>query len=190
MNWALDEKNYKIHPQKFALYSAFASIIMMFVALTSAYIVRQSAGNWLEFPLPNLFYSSTVVILLSSITLHASFINFKKRNTSMYRTFLVATYVLGLAFLVLQYLGWQAMTDMGVNFTLNPSGDFIYVISGIHAAHILGGIGAMTVALVHAFSLPHVPSPGRILRFELTAHYWHFVGLVWLYLLIFFIIQQ
>ena len=179
----------KIHPKKFALYTACVSILMMFVAFTSAYIVRQAAGNWLEFSLPNVFYWSTLVILLSSLSLHASYLAFKRGQVARYRYLILVTFGLGLLFLVLQYQGWLAMQDIGVGLKTNPSGSFIYVISGVHAAHVLGGIAALAVAALHAFSLPYKLLPGRKLRFELTLTYWHFVDFLWVYLLLFFTFQ-
>lgn len=179
----------KIHPKKFALFVACASMVMLFAAFTSAYIVRQAAGNWLEFRLPEIFYINTGVMLLSSAALHGSYLAFKKGKTQAYRVLLVITLILGVAFLALQYQGWQALTEIGVGLTTNPSGSFVYVISGVHAAHILGGIAALVVAIIHAMALPHKVTKARKLRFELTSIYWHFVDFLWIYLLVFFTIQ-
>jgi cytochrome c oxidase subunit III len=179
-----------IHPKKFALWAACASIMMMFAAFTSAYIVRQAAGNWLEFRLPDIFYFNTAVILLSSVALHSSYLAFKRGRTQAYRWLLVGAMILGLAFLVLQYQGWQALAGIGVELTTNPSGSFVYVISGVHAAHILGGVAVLALALLHAFVLPHKVTPARQLRFEMTLTYWHFVDFLWLYLLLFFTLAQ
>lgn len=175
----------KIHPKKFALWVACGSMLMMFAGLSSAYMVREVAGNWLEFQLPTTFKISTAVILLSSAALHFSFLQFKKGHERNYKIFLIAALVLGLGFVVTQYQGWLAMVEMGVPLKTNPSGDFIYVISGIHAAHVLGGIGTLIVALIHAFGLPFQVTPGRKLRFELTVTFWHFVDFLWLYLFFF-----
>ncbi|MCB0607283.1 MAG: cytochrome c oxidase subunit 3 [Lewinellaceae bacterium] len=179
----------KIHPHKFALWAACAGIVMMFASLTSAYLVRQAAGNWLEFRLPEIFFASTGAIVASSLTLHGSYLAFMRGNAGLYRGLMVATVILGLAFLVLQYEGWQALVDIGVPLKTNPSGDFIYVISGLHAAHVLGGIGVLTVALLHAFMLEYKVTPNRKVRFELTLTYWHFVDALWVYLLVFFILS-
>ena len=174
----------------FALYVACASIMMMFAAFTSAYIVRQAAGNWLEFRMPDIFYYNTIVILLSSVSLHFSYLSFKRQKFALYRALLVVTFVLGLVFLVLQYQAWMALMSIGVELTTNPSGSFVYVISGIHAAHILGGIAALAIALLHAFLLKDEIKEGRKLRFRLTLTYWHFVDLLWVYLLLFFTLQS
>jgi len=184
------DKKPAIQPVKFALWAGFASIIMMFVSLTSAYVVRQSAGNWLEFKLPSVFLYSSFVILLSSVTLHMSYAGFKKGNEISYKLFLVATMALALMFIMFQYQGWTEMRHIGVDLNGNPSGSFVYVISGLHAAHVLGGIGILVVALMQAFSLKYEVTPRRILRFQLTTQYWHFVDILWIYLFIFFLIQR
>jgi len=179
----------KIHPHKFALWVACCSITMMFMAWTSAYVVRQAAGNWLEFRLPDIFLINTAVIILSSITLHAAYNAFKKGNTAVYKGGLVVTAVLGLAFLIGQYLGWMELRSIGIDLVGNPSGSFVYVISALHAAHIIGGVAAVLIACLHAFMLPHKVTPKRKLRFELTLTYWHFVDLLWVYLLGFMLFQ-
>ncbi len=175
----------KIHPKKFGLWVALGSITMMFMALTSAYIVRQAAGNWLEFSLPNIFYWNTLVIVASSVTLHGSYAAYKRGEQGLYRGLLAMTFLLGLAFITLQYQGWLDLVKLGIPMKTNPSGDFIYVISGVHAAHVLGGLAALSVALLTAFLRPFRQTPARKLRFELTLTYWHFVDLLWIYLIVF-----
>jgi cytochrome c oxidase subunit III len=184
------QNNFRIHPQQFALYLGIAGIIMMFSALTSAYIVRQAAGNWLEFRLPNLFFTSTAFIILSSMTLQYSYISLKKGAFSMYKLSLSMTFILGLLFVVLQYGAWLQLEEIGVYLTGNPAGSFVYALSGLHAFHVLGGIGALVMALVYAFNLPSKVTEKRLLRLRMTAHYWHFVGVLWIYLLTFFILQK
>jgi len=185
-----NEMRNKIHAQKFALYISFASIVMMFIAFTSAYIVKQAAGNWLEFAIPSMFYISTVVILLSSITLHSSYKAFLAGKEGMYKTLLIVSLILGISFLVLQYHGWQDMFAVGVDLKGNVSGSFVYLITGVHALHIVGGIAAIIVAIVHAFTLKFRLTEKRKLRFELTLHYWHFVDFLWVYLFGFILLYR
>lgn len=175
----------KIHPYKFALWVGCATLTMMFAALTSAYIVRQAGGNWLEFALPQVFKLSTVAILMSSLALHGSYISYKKGNELAYKGLLMATFLLGMVFFVFQYKGWQAMEAAGIPFTLHPAGDFVYVISWVHAAHVIGGIAILTVAMIHAFGLKFKVTEKRKLRFQLSLTYWHFVDLLWVYLFFF-----
>ncbi len=158
---------------------------MLFAALTSAYIVRQAGGNWLEFPLPNMFFVSTAIILSSSVAMHGSYVAFKKGNETLYKGLLVLAVLLGIGFVISQYMGWNALKDMGVPLRLNPSGDFIYVVSGIHVMHVLGGIAALFVSLFAAFGLPFKVTQARRLRFEMTLIYWHFVDFLWIYLIVF-----
>lgn len=182
--------NNRIHPHKFALWVGMGSILMMFASLTSAYIVRQAAGNWLEFGLPRIFYFSTLVIVLSSMTLHYSYRSFVKEEESKYKIALVVSFILGLAFVVLQYYSWMALFNQGIDLKGNPSGSFLYVITGLHALHVLGGIAALVVAMIHAFTLKFKVTYKRKIRFELVNHYWHFVDLLWIYLFIFLIISR
>lgn len=176
----------KIHPHMFLLMVAMASLFMLFAAFTSAYLVRQSSGNWLEFDLPNVFFTNTGVILLSSITLHLSYRAFKKGNAALYKGLLPVTFLLGCAFVYLQYVGWLEMGDMGIHLDGNASGALVIVISAVHAAHVLGGLGALALANAHAYMLPYKLTKTRKLRFELTLVYWHFVDVLWVYLLLFF----
>ena len=180
----------KIHTHKLALWIGIATIIMMFGAFTSAYIIRRAAGNWYEFKLPDIFFFNTLVIVVSSVTLHLAYRAFVSEKERVYKMLLLTTFVLGIVFVVLQYQGWKALTEMGATFTANPSSSFVYVISGVHAAHVLGGITALTVAIVHAFYLPFKPTPRRKLRLDLVLNYWHFVDILWVYLLVFFMLQS
>ena len=175
----------RVHPQKFALWAAMASIVMMFASLSSAYIVRQAAGNWLEFQLPSAFYISTIIILLSSITLHKSYTSFINGQERPYKLFLIMSFVLGLGFVVSQYVGWQNLYSLGIDLKGNPSGSFLYVMTFIHVVHVLGGIACLITAMFHAFALKFKVTERRKHRFELVNHYWHFVDLLWVYLLIF-----
>ncbi len=180
---------YRIEPIKFGLWLGFASITMIFMAFTSAYLVRQAAGNWLEFQLPSVFYLSTTAIVLSSITLQISYESFKKGNIGLYRGLLVLTVLLGLAFVVLQYEGWLKLSSLGILIDGNPSASFVYIISAVHVFHVLGGITVLIIALFHAFALKYYVTAKRKLRFQLTLQYWHFVDILWVYLLVFFIIN-
>jgi cytochrome c oxidase subunit 3 len=184
------EKRNRIHPQKYALWVACGSMLMFFAAFTSAYIVRQNAGNWLEFVMPNLFFYSTVIIIVSSLTLHGALVAFRKLKTSMFKGLLGVSMLLGIFFLVFQYQAWTQLTENGIELTTNPSSSFLFVISGFHAAHVLGGVVAIMVAFVISLVKKHEVTPVRELRLELITQYWHFVDLLWLYLFIFLIVQQ
>ena len=178
-----------VYAPLFAMWVAMAGMVMMFGSLTSAYIVRHAAGNWLEFKIPDVFYLSTIIILLSSFTLHLSYWAFKNERKQLYKIALPVTLVLGILFIIMQYQGWMELYNIGVLLDGNPSGSFFYLISGLHAAHVIGGLFALCVATQHAFSLKFNPVEKRRRRFQIVLHYWHFVGFLWLYLFIFLMIQ-
>lgn len=160
------------------------------MAFTSAYLVRRAAGNWLHFSIPTEFLISTVVMILSSISLQISYDSFKKGKRENYIGFLLGALVLGIGFVVFQYLGWLSLTSSGVLINGNPSASFIYIITAVHVLHVLGGITALIVAVFHALSLKFYISKKRKLRFQMVLQYWHFVDILWIYLLIFFLLQR
>jgi len=174
-----------VNPQKFALWIGMASIIMMFTGWTSAYIVKHAAGNWLEFSLPSMFYVSTGLIVLSSICLHTSYIAYKKQKEGLYKGMLVIALILGISFVACQYQGWMQLYGMGVDLKANVAGSFTYLLTAAHAVHVLGGIACLIVAMIHALTLKFRYLEKRKNRYELVLQYWHFVGVLWIYLLLF-----
>ena len=180
----------KIHPHKMVLYVGIGSLLMLFIALTSAYIVRRASGNWLEFSIPTIFYVNTLVIVLSSLTLHLAYRAFKREASGAYRSWLGLTLGLGIAFLIMQFMGWDALAAQGVPLKINPSGDFVYAFGWLHAVHLVAGIAALAVSFVLAFVLPLRRTPARQLRLELTVIFWHFLDALWIYLIIFLSLQR
>ncbi len=179
----------KIHPLKFMMFVSIASLFMLFVAFTSFYLVRKSSGNWHEFELPSQFFISAGVMLLSSLTIHFSRVFFEKENKMMYKLLLFTTLILGFVFVYLQYSGWKAMEADAIYLTGNASGATIYVISALHVAHVLGGVVGLILANLHANILPFEVTDFRKLRLELTSIYWHFVDILWIFLLLIFVTQ-
>jgi cytochrome c oxidase subunit 3 len=173
----------KIHPHKFTLWVGIGSIVMMFAGLTSAYIVKRNQANWTTFELPVEFWYSTAAIILSSLTLHLASKAFNERQMSRYRTLATVTLVLGAIFLVLQVVGFTHLWNNGFTLQANVSFSFLYVIVGLHGLHVLGGVIALIVLSLKAYS-KKVRNYSRI-PLELVSTYWHFVDLLWLYLLIF-----
>lgn len=175
----------KIHPHKFTLWVAIGSILMMFAGLTSAYIVKRNQANWITFDLPMAFWFSTAVIILSSLTIFLASRAFKERAMARYRILVAATLVLGVFFIVLQVIGFKQLWEAGITLTANVSYSFLYIIVGIHAVHVIGGIIALIIMSLKAFS-----SKVRNYSFvpvDLMSTYWHFVDILWVYLLIFLI---
>lgn len=178
----------KIHPHKFNMWIAIASIIMMFAGLTSGYIVRQAQGNWVYFELPQVFWISTFVIFASSITMILGIRMFKQRKMTAYRALITITLLLGIAFTLLQYLGFTQLYDNNIRVDGNPSESFLFIIAGLHLLHIIGGIIALLIVFFRAFkkNLKIYNATGL----EIVGTYWHFVDILWIYLFVFFLANQ
>ena len=182
----------KIHPHKFIMWIAIASICMMFAGWTSAFVVRKAQGNWMIFTLPLSFWISTLVVLTSSLTMHFSIKAFKERNMSRYKSLISLTAVLGVLFMVLQFMGFYEMHKAGISLASNGegvSGSFIYVISAVHLLHMLGGV----IALIIVFATVNFRKRTKIYSstsLEILGTYWHFVDVLWIYLFLFFFFNQ
>lgn len=184
-----------IHPQKFVLWLAMASMTMFFAALTSALIVKKAdIETWENFRLPDIFLYGTIAVVLVSVLMHLSLIQYRKANFGLFRWFLFAGFVMGCVFLGLQYAGWKTLTAMGMPLEGNLSGSFIYLISSLHALHIVGGLGITLIFLVFAirsrkdpiFELRNIANPRRQFNLEMLVSFWHYIDIVWVYLFVFF----
>lgn len=177
------EETLSMDPKKFILWLFILSIIMMFASQTSAYLVRRAEGNWLEYDMPQIFWYSTAVLIASSISMHWAYLAAKKDNFKSLRIAISITFVLGLIFLWMQFLGWKALVDMKVFFVGNPSGSFFYVFTGLHGFHLITGLIVLVFALLAAFQL-RVHSK-NLRRIQICITYWHFLDILWVYLFFF-----
>lgn len=175
-------------PRKFAMWLFVASATMVFAALTSAYMVRQAAGNWMVFELPSLFGVTTAIILISSATMHWAYVSARRDNREMTKLAISITTLLGIAFMVGQFLAWGALVRENVYFVGNPSGSFVYVLSGVHILHVVGGVVFLLIVLASAFR-DRVHSK-RLTQIEMCATYWHFLDALWLYLFVFLLLNR
>jgi len=183
-------KHNKIHSKKLLLWFALGSITMMFTALLSAYIYKQSSGNWIYIDIPSSFLYNTLIIVLSSVTIQWSHKMVKINNLIKAKNLLLLTLFLGLSFLLGQYFSWTEMISDEV-YLIDPrsvSGSFVYILSGLHALHIIGGIIALLVMVTKA--LKNKLNINNILGLELTLTYWHFLGLLWVYIYVFLLVNQ
>lgn len=175
----------RIHPHKFTLWVALGSIIMMFAGLTSAYIVKEGQPEWTTVELPRIFYYSTGVMLLSSLTIQMALKAFRERNMQLYRRLITVTALLGIVFISMQLIGFQTIWNRGTDFRGSGGGQFLYIIFGLHALHVVGGVIALLIMFVKAFS-SRVRNYNPV-SIELASTYWHFVDLLWIYLFVFFL---
>jgi cytochrome c oxidase subunit III len=177
------EETLSMHPRRFALWLFIVSIIMIFASMTSAYLVRQAEGNWLEFEIPPILWISTGVILASSLTVQLAFFAAQRDNLPLLRTLMLFTLGFGFAFLYLQWESWVRLVHINVYLVGNPSGSFMYVITGLHAFHLISGLVYLTIVTVNTFR--YKVHSRNILDLELAATYWHFLDFLWVALFAF-----
>lgn len=173
--------------KKMMLWFGIISMAMMFAGLTSAYVVSKSRPDWLsDLELPNAFYWSTLVIFLSSITIHFAEKAVKRSNRSAATGLLWATLGLAAVFIFLQFQSFSALIAEGYYFTGSESTvttSFIYIVVLAHLAHLAGGIVVLLVLIYNHFKQKY--QAGQTLGLELGATYWHFVDALWIYLFLF-----
>lgn len=172
-----------MHPQKFALWLFLVTVTMMFAALTSAYVVKQADNNWLVFDMPKAFIYTSICIFLSSVSMQWAYISAKRDSMGQLKLSIAITFVLGIAFLVGQYLSWSELVAMDVYFVGNPAGSFIYVLTGLHGVHLISALIFLLVVFIAVFR--YKVHSKRLTRIEMCATYWHFLGALWLYLYFF-----
>jgi cytochrome c oxidase subunit 3 len=183
------KKPISMHPKKFAMWLFLVSVFMLFISLSSAYIVRRAEGNWLYFDLPSLFYYSTWVIIASSITMQGAYFAAKRDNLKLVRTLVVITSVLGVMFLVGQFLGWWVqMASAGVHFVGNPSGSFVIALAFLHGLHLVSAVIFLLIVLNSAVRMRI--NSGNMAQMEMCTTYWHFLGVLWIYLFVFFLLYR
>ncbi|WP_428741530.1 cytochrome c oxidase subunit 3 [Tenacibaculum sp.] len=169
------------------LWIAMISMVMFFAGLTSAYVVSMNREDWITFDLPQAFYVSTVLIVLSSVALFFSQKLLKKDNLQGSFILLLLTLVLGLGFVLYQYIGFNELKDAGLYFTgpeSTVSTSFIIGITFMHVLHLLAGVIVLLVVIYNHFKKKY--SSADMLGFELGAIFWHFVDVLWIYLFFFF----
>jgi cytochrome c oxidase subunit 3 len=168
-----------------------AGIVMLFTALTSAYIVRSASSNdWQPIAMPKVLWLSTGLIVISSITMEISRRSLKQRRDAGYGRWLVITLVLGLVFLASQLLAWRQLVRQGVYMASNPFNSFFYLFTAAHGLHLLGGILALGCLLLRT-ARKRDTVEGELRRVgaaDAATIYWHFMDGLWvaLFLLLFF----
>jgi cytochrome c oxidase subunit 3 len=172
-----------MHPQKFSMWLFLVSVSMIFISLISAYVVKKGAGHWQYIEIPSMFQITTIIILASSVTMQFAYWSAKRNNLLLIRLGVVFTGLLAIGFIYGQILGWGQLVDQQAHFVGNPAGSFIYVFTGLHIVHLIGGIVFLSIVLVSAFK--YQVHSKRLVRIEMCATYWHFLGGLWLILYLF-----
>jgi cytochrome c oxidase subunit 3 len=159
--------------------------MMMFAWLTSAYLVKRAQPGWVGFEVPVVFWYSTAVILISSLTMYFSLKSFRERRMIKYKKLIGVTSLLGLLFMLLQFAGFRHLWINGMVLRGSGAAQFLYIIAGLHVLHVLGGVIAVLTLFVRSGN-KRIRSYNSV-PVEVVATYWHFVDILWIYLFIFFL---
>lgn len=178
-----------MHPKKFALWLFMATVIMMFGGWTSAYIVKRGDIGWSEIVIPQMFYYSTVIMLISSIPMVLALRAARRDNLERVKIMVSITTILGVAFMVAQVKSFGEMVDLKQFFVGgNVSHSFIYVLAGAHGLHVVSGVIVLLILLVSVFR--YKVHSKNLAGIEMCSMYWHFLGGLWLYLFVFLILMR
>lgn len=174
--------------KKMMLWFGIISLIMGFAGWTSAFIVSSSREDWFEnFVLPTPFWYSTAVIVLSSVTFMLAKASVKKGLQRQTTLFLVSTLLLGVLFIGLQFSGFSEMVAMGYYFTgptSNVTLSYIFLIAFVHILHLVAGLISLIVVIVNQLRGKY--NEEEYLGLSLGETFWHFLDLLWVYLVLFF----
>jgi cytochrome c oxidase subunit 3 len=189
LNINSSEKIIRTNAKKFGLYLAMASMTMFFTSMCSALIVKRGDFKHWEFVhLPHIFMYSTLIIIVSSVTIQLAYQSMIDKQSSKFKLFGYTTIILSIVFLGMQYMGWQDLKSQGVFLKGNPSGSFIYLISGLHAFHYIFGIMFLMYFTIrkNPLTIENIELNTRNAYFNMLSQYWHYIGLVWVFLFLFF----
>ncbi len=182
------EQEKKSRAKKMMLWFGIISLLMAFAGWTSAFIVSSSREDWLkDFDLPSAFFVSTVVIILSSISYHFAKISIEKEKGQVATVWLLTTLGLGIIFIILQFIGFSQLIGQGYYFTGPTSSitmSYIFLIAVVHILHVVAGLISLIVVLYN--HLQHKYNAASMLGVELGVTFWHFLDMLWVYLILFF----
>jgi cytochrome c oxidase subunit 3 len=168
-------------PHRFGLWLFLGTLTMMFIGFTSAYMVRRTSADWAPLPAPGLLFVNTALLLLSSGTLEGARRRLRGWNVAGVAPWLTATGLLGALFVTGQVAAWRLLSARGFFLGSNPHNSFFYLLSGVHAVHLVVGLVWFVVVLVKARRLAYTPGEDGLGMF---ATYWHFLTGLWVYLLL------
>ena len=185
----IDNNKLKVdRSKKMMLWFGMISLTMSFLGITSGYIVSKERADWLtDFQIPEAFYISLFVILLSSITFYFAkkYVIAQQKKQGM--IFLIITFLLGITFIILQFKGFSEIISSGYFFTGSESTittSFIYLVVLLHLTHILAALISVLVVIYNHYKQRY--TIGNTVGIEIAATFWHFVDVLWIYLFLFF----
>lgn len=166
---------------KLAVWVGISGIVMFFAAISSAMVVSSAREDWLKITLPSILWASTALLFVSSLTFEMARRAASHRGAKDLRRWVLLTAALGVGFLATQIAGCVHLFAQGVALAGQPSGAFFYLLTTAHGLHVFGGICVLTYVVVRTLLRKPWPRPKAVL--EAAALYWHFMGVLWVYIL-------
>jgi cytochrome c oxidase subunit 3 len=167
-------------PTRFGLWAFLATVSMLFIGFTSALLLRRASFDWRPLAAPPILPANTTVLLLSSLALESARRRLRGLDLAGSAWLVYATGALGALFVGGQFLAWRELRGQGIYLASNPHSSFFYLLTGIHVLHLAGGLCWYGVIVARLRQMALVPDEDAL---GLFATYWHFLGLLWLYLL-------
>ncbi|MGB0839312.1 MAG: cytochrome c oxidase subunit 3 [Chitinophagales bacterium] len=188
----------RLPPAKIALYFFLTSITIFFFTFTVLYFFAQNLWTWTQFKFPKVFIISTFVLIASSYTISEAVKAFKTENSKRLQQMLWLSLILSIVFVAAQVWGWVILYDLGIYIDGKPDGSYLYLLSGLHALHVIVGVVilAFMIGKIHlklqdsVDQLVYFTDSGQLMKLEMIATYWHFVDGLWLYLLFFLLFNH
>lgn len=186
------------HPKNIILFLTLAGLTMLFLSLSFAYVYTRTLSKLPPLQLPWLFYVNTLVLLASSYTLLQSKQAYLEDMTGRYQQTLYITISLSFLFLVLQGIAWYSLFNQNIMIQSDNSAGYLYVISGLHFFHVVAGLPFLIYFSIQAKKymiepvsvLVYFSDPHKRLNLKLISIYWHFLDILWVYLMVFFVINK
>ena len=192
------EQALPFHPYRIVLYLLLIGITILFLGTTFAYLYTRVQTGVAPIHVPLVFVFNTLLLISSSGTLHWAMKCYEQDHTRHYQYALGATLTLTLIFMAMQYVGWQQLIAQGSLLSSSPCSAYVYAISGLHFIHIVGGLPFLILFLVTAILrmrepvsvLVYFSDPAKRLKLNLLTTYWHYLDILWIYLVLFFLINS
>lgn len=191
-------QNVAFHPRNVLLILLLFGLATLFLALSAAFIYTRVQSELPPIKLPGIFIFNTLILLGSSATMLWAKRSFQADNTQKYQRALLATIGLSVLFMVLQFIGWQQLFAQNIFIHTDNSAGYLYVISGLHFAHVIAGLPFLANFLFVARKrmkepvsvLVYFSDPEKRLKLRLLTLYWHFLDALWIYLVLFFLVNS
>jgi len=191
------ERNFLIHPSYILMFLLLAGVSSLFLGFSGAYLYNRIQQGIPPVKLPSLFYFNTLILIASSLVLRWAKKSYKEDNTDNYKLALMITLILTIGFLISQIFAWLQLQSSDIFINYNNMASYMYLISGLHFLHVVAGIPFLIIFVVNA--IRKMKSPVSVLiyfsdlkkkrRLDLFNIYWHFLDALWIYLVVFFLIN-